>query len=260
MKRILIFTLCFLASFGPVLKSQTNPIDSVELLRLCQALGGFNAGVNTAWNAALAPSEQWDPNNPVTSWYGVTLIPDSQGNLRVLKIDLGGLQLQNSLGFLTTQPLSGLDSLREIRLDSCSLSGHIENFLGPLLSLELIDLDSNSMVYDAASYLNLLNGQSAMKALKTRSTFNSFLGTSAMVLPANMPLLEFFDAGKNGFDGSIPDFITFFPNLVQGYFDGNNFTAMSQTIGNRLSKLLISNNKLSNISDLINVLDVGVSI
>ena len=260
MKRILIFLFYIIASIASALKAQVNSLDSTELLRLRQALGGFNGSVVSGWNAGLAPSNQWEPSNPVSSWYGVTLIQDSQGFLRVSTIDLSTLVLDNFLGTLVTQPINGMDSLSEIRLNNCSLTGHIENFMSPLPNLQFIDLDNNNMVYDAASYSNLLNGQVSMKVLKTRSTFGTLFGTSSMVLPANMPALEFFDAGNNGFDAAIPDFVSFFPNLVQGYFDGNNFTTMSQTIGNRLSKLVISNNKLSNIADLTNVLDAGISI
>jgi hypothetical protein len=258
--RKLFYSFFIFISICSGLKSQVNPFDSTELIRLCQAFGGFNGGVVSGWNAALPPSVQWDANNPVTSWYGVTLIQNSQGIYRVLKINLNTLSLNNFLGTLVGQPINSLDSLSEIRLKNCNLGGHIENFLGPLPNLQLIDLDSNSMVYDAASYSNLLNGQLAMKVLNTRSTFDTLFGITSINLPTFMPALEIFDAGENGFEGAIPDFNTFFPNLVQGYFDRNRFTAMSQTIGNRLSKLVISNNKIIDIGDLTNVLDIGQSL
>jgi hypothetical protein len=258
--RKLIYSFFIFISISSGLRSQVNPFDSIELIRLRQAFGGFNGGVVSGWNALLAPTAQWDPNNPVTSWYGVTLIQDPQGIYRVSKINLNSLSLDNFLGTLVAQPINSLDSLSEIHLKNCNLSGHIENFLGPLQNLKLIDLDSNSMVYDAASYSNLLNGQPAMKVLRTRATFNTFFGITSLNLPTFMPALEIFDAGENGFEGAIPDFNTFFPNLIQGYFDNNRFTAMSQTIGTRLSKLVISNNIIRNVGDITNVLDAGQSL
>ncbi len=259
--RKLLYSFFIFISICSGLKSQVNPNDSTELIKLCRAFGGLNGTVVSGWNASLPLSEQWDPNSPVSGWQGLTFTTNPQGIKRVSAIDLSGKQLQNFLTQLSAQPFSGLDSLKSIHLDSCGLQGQINFFLGTLPSLELIDISNNQMVYDAASYSNLLNGQLAMKVLNTRATFVTLLGTTSINLPTFMPpALEIFDAAENGFEGAIPDFNTFFPNLVQGYFDRNNFTAMSQTIGNRLSKLDVSNNKIINISDLTSALDAAQSL
>jgi len=169
--------------------------DSLELVKLYNSTNGPN------W------TNSWDLTQPVSTWYGVTLL----SNEGVSEINLA------SNGLIGTLPFMQLSELERFILGNNDVAGSIPNFNFP--KLQYLDLS-----------LNELSG--------SLPNFN-FPNLTAMFLNVNqlsgalpnfdMPSLFTLSIPGNNLSGNLPDF-SFMSNLQYFHANDNEFTGNMPTI------------------------------
>lgn len=170
--------------------------DREALIALYDATDGAN------WNIT------WDLNQPMTSWYGVTLSIDGC----VTQLDLSS----NNLNGTIPPELEDLSNLEQLLLANNQLSGNIPPELGNLASLLILDISNNQ------------------------------LSGSIPVELGNLPTLYLFYANSNQLTGSIPDELS--NVLQHLHLGNNQLTgAIPTTLNNDLRELYLSYNQLSGL-------------
>ncbi|XP_023644310.1 receptor-like protein 12 [Capsella rubella] len=189
-------------------------------------------------------------------------IPSSLGNLsRLSDLKLGFNQLVGEV----PASIGNLNELRVISLERNSLSGSIPNSFTNLTRLSEFSIYYNnftSLPSDMSGFHNLVTFSVSANSLVgpfPKSLFsipslelvymdrNQFTGPIQFENTSSSSKLQYLLLSHNRFDGSIPESISKFPNLVLLFVDNNN---ISGTIPRSLSKLAslsffgVYNNKL----------------
>jgi len=149
----------------------------------------------------------WDTNEPVESWQGVTVV-----NNHVTGLNLG---YNNMKGLIPD--MSGLkDHLTSIRLSGNYLYGNLEN-LGKLTALTSIAIDANSFDGTLEPLGNLRN-------LEHFNAYNNEIKGSIPANFVNLRLLKSFQVTNNKLNGDVSSLGINCPNLLSLSLSNNNFT------------------------------------
>lgn len=160
-------------------------------------------------------TNQWDVNQPVCEWWGVTL--NSSG--RVEELVLGS---NNLIGFIPTS-IGNLTELDNLQLDANTLSGSIPSSIGNLIKLQVLWLDNNDL----------------------SGIIPSSLG--------NLTALNSFFIDDNNLSGTLPDELGNLVSLMTFFMDNNQITgAVPQTMSNMpiFIRFELFNNKIDSLPDL----------
>ncbi|MFC6877552.1 leucine-rich repeat domain-containing protein, partial [Flavobacterium myungsuense] len=177
MKKKYYLMKMFFLFFSLPFFAQNNPVTTIEyqaLVDVYNSMGGDNW--NTKWDISTN-------NLHTTDWYGVTIenehvvainlygnnisgvLPTTFSNLKFLRsLDLNASSYPyyyypNDLSTSDLNNLSGLESLENLNLTSCKISGTIPNSLGNLIKLKSLNLTSNSLegpIFDVIGNLTAL--------------------------------------------------------------------------------------------------------
>lgn len=213
-KQITIINLLLcgcLSAFADIL-----PAERAALLQL------FNATNGKEWKM----NHNWATNEPVFSWYGITISGDGQ---HITAIDLSKNHLVGAL------PNIYLPELKFLYLGENQLSGSIPNFeLPKLTELQLNDNELSGTVPNFSGMPELL-----ALSLRDNQLSGSIPNFSAL------PLLQKLYLSKNDFSGTLPDFAAL-QQLQELYI---NKTQISGSIPDfnlpQLKKLELCKNSLS---------------
>jgi Leucine-rich repeat (LRR) protein len=202
MKLIRSFLVILLAAFGTF---QGN----AQCNRLNDSLA-LVAFYQNSLGDSWIKNDRWLSNSPISTWYGVTLT--AQG------------------------------CVKSIKLPNNRLNGFIDNNIGSLAELEVLNLSNNLLTGNLPSELTKL---SKLKVLALDQ--NDFNGN----IPANIGLMASLQElllSQNSIAGSIPSAIGTLSNLVTLSLSQNKFFgSIPTTIGNlqNLKNFYADNNKLS---------------
>jgi len=119
--------------------AQNSTIDSLALIALYNATDGINWG------------NQWDFNQPIDTWYGVTL--DANGRVKDLHLGRNGLK-----GNLPPE-IGNLAALTRLVLNANELSGAIPPEIGNLTNLRSLFLSNNKFNSNIPPEIGNLNGR-----------------------------------------------------------------------------------------------------
>ena len=192
--------------------------DSLELVKLYNATNGPN------W------TNSWNLTQPVSTWYGVTLL----SNEGVSEIDLSANGLTGTLPYLQ------ISELERFIITNNSVAGSVPNFNFPKLQYLGLSLNELSGSLPNFNFPNL----TAMFL-----NVNQFSG----VLPNfNMPSLFTLSISGNNFSGDLPDF-SLMSNLQYFHANDNNFTGNMPAIPSpQLKYIELANSNLSgNLPDFV---------
>ncbi len=240
--------------FSPFIPNQaSNAImcdrttDSLALVALYNSTNGL------LW------STQWNLNQPMDTWFGITLYPE--GCVRIVNLENNNLDgtIPNELTTLTNVEvldlssnntltgnipvnISNLFTLEELNFGGCSLDGSIPASIGNLVNLETtLNLRSNSLSGPIPSSIgNLVN-------LFEIDFGNNQLSGNLPPEIGNCASLFFLYLDNNQLDGDIPSELGNATNLVRLWLDDNQFTGeIPLSFGNLtlLQVLWVSNNNL----------------
>ena len=221
--------------------------DSLALVSLYQTTAGFN------W------TNTWDLNQPMDSWYGITL--NAEGCVARVVLELNGLNgnlpaalgnltqitelsLGNNINLVGALPASitNLTTLEKLKIGGCNLNGNIPADIGNLSALTELNLRSNQLQGSLPASIGDLT------QLQTIDLGNNGLTGS---LPPEIGQLEnlfFLYLDNNSFSGSIPSALGNCSNLIRLWLDDNSLTGnIPNSFGNltMLQVLWLSKNNLS---------------
>lgn len=200
-------------------------------------------------------SRNWDTNQPVETWQGVTVV-----NNHVYMLNLSYSNMKG-----TIPDISGLKNhLVSLRLSGNKLSGSLEN-LGKLTALTSLSIDSNLFDSTLEPIGNLINldhfnardnniiGQipSNFANLSKLTRFiiaNNKLSGDASSLGINCPKLSFLDLSSNNFTNTaIPNSFQNLTDLEDLNFSNSGLTQGLEVLGNlrKLQHLNLERNKFS---------------
>jgi|GEM_PF-2161320 len=182
--------------------STCRQTDSLALIKVHEALNG-----NT-W----PESAQWDFNQPMNTWNGVTL----DGNGCVYSLNLPNLGIQ---GILPTE-IGNLSEIRSINLFNNNIGGEIPTSIGNLTNLKKLNLYSNQLT----------------------GIIPSTIG--------NLQKLELITLASNKFEGNIPEWLTNMNALINITLRNNKmsgcYASSLNGLCNQLSSYSNNNAKISN--------------
>lgn len=176
----LFLTLCTCV-FATLAMAQVNQSDRQELVDFYNASCGDDCTLN------------WDFNQPVSTWEGITLNDDG----RVIEIILSAKGLTGNI------PDFDLPYLREINLRPNNLTGNIPDFSN-VPNLEKLSLAYNQLIGEIPDFSNL------PKLKRLSLTRNKLSGNIPNF--SNLSQLEYLHLPENNLSGNIPDFNL--PNVV----------------------------------------------
>ena len=235
-------SLIFLMALTAVVNAQVIESDSLALVALYDSTDGAN------W------TNTWDLNEPVNSWYGVTVnanriqqlnlnnnnlngvLPFKIGNLSALeRLNMRGNKLQGSL----PETMSALTALEWIEFDYNQLSGTFPAFLASCTSLSYLNLSQNQLSGSLPDEIGRFT---------TLTSLNLSGNDLSGVLPdslCRLKKLEYLSVDDNGFSGRIPDSIGTMSALRNLNLRNNAFTGtLPQSLWNltELTHLYLSKN------------------
>lgn len=222
----------------------------------------------------LEPTNLWDLNQPMTTWYGVTLnengcvseiyleeaglqgnISTKLGNLsELVRLDLNGNKLSGSI----PAELGNLSNLNYLRLNSNQLTGNIPVELGNLSNLNYLILNSNQLTGNIPIELTNLSNLLYLRLSSNQLTGNippelgnlnnlSYLNLIANQLTGSIPAelgnlnnLSYLSLGYNQLTGCYPSTLNRFCGQIQynhHISDGNNLDANWENFCNNGSGL-----------------------
>ena len=169
-------------------------IDSVALVAIYNSLNGPSWVMN------------WNLNDPVCSWFGVTL--DANGFADELILGSNGLSgnIPIDIGLLS--------KLRILQLDNNAISGSVPSQIGMLSELEILFLDDNLLSGSLPDQMGNLN------KLQTIFIDNNFIDGTVPATMASLNNLQRFELFNNRID-SLPDF-SGIPNMQDNKFKFQN--------------------------------------
>ena len=190
----------------------------------------YNATNGSTWN------NQWNLNQPMNTWFGVTL--NAQGCVVTLVLNnnnltgtlpttIGGLQnLQrlnlenNSIGGTIPVQIGNAIGLQEIYLNNNQLTGSIPTELGNLEILNTLHLNTNQLTGSIPPALGSLSGlqQLFLYANQISGAIPGEIGNLA-----NLEILYLFG---NQLSGSIPPELEDLDNLTQLFLNNNQLTGV----------------------------------
>ncbi len=206
------FIILWLLTCPVLAHTQNSTLDSLALVAL------YNATDGTNW------SSQWDFNQPIDTWHGVTL--DANG--RVRDLHLGGNGLSGSL----PPEIGNLNAMTRLVLNANELSGAIPPEIGNLNSLRSLFLSNNK--------------------------FNSGIPPEI----GNLSNLLFLFLQNSQFTGSIPSEISNINNLQYLWLENNELTGdiPDELSSMNLIHLHLNDNQLSgNIPDFSHVVEFFIT-
>ncbi|KAG0482191.1 hypothetical protein HPP92_010275 [Vanilla planifolia] len=160
------------------------------------------------------------------SWEGI-----SCSDSAVISIDLAGLGLNGTLGYL----LSNLLSLKTLDMSNNFIHETIPYQLPPNLSY--LNLASNNLTG------NLPYSLSTMVSLVYLNSSHNFLSQSVGDFFANLQNLSILDLSSNNLSGDLPNSLGLLSNLSSLYLQNNQFTGSVDLLSNLdLENLNIANN------------------
>jgi Leucine-rich repeat (LRR) protein len=154
--------------------------DSLALVALYNSTGGAN------W------TNTWDLNQPMSTWYGVTLTDG-----RVTSLDLGENSSQNLVGSLPSE-LGNLNKLETLHLWNNQLTGNIPAELGKLNNLISLQMSRNQLSG------NIPTEVGDLKNLVYLYLTDNELSGNVPPQIGNMENLEYLQLGNNQLSGTIP--------------------------------------------------------
>ncbi|WGK64146.1 leucine-rich repeat domain-containing protein [Croceiramulus getboli] len=172
----------------------------------------------------------WNLEQPVSSWYGVTVKDDKVVALRLSMNNLNGV-LPESIGDLThleslelffnnlqgqlPESIGKLKNLKSLVLNGNRIQGELPQSLYELSSLENLQLTSNDLSGPLAPQIqNLIN-------LRVLHLFdNNFSGSIPKELGKIRALRDLM-LGDNNFSGQLPQSVAFLEHLQNARFSGN---------------------------------------
>lgn len=197
----------------------------------------------------------WLSNQPIRTWYGVSVVGDNITEIRLKENNLKGT-IPAELGQLT--------SLEYLALDTNNLSGAIPTQLGNLSNLQFLHLDGNNLTgtipieFQNLTNLNLLyladNQLSGSIPTQFVNLTNLiYLDLSDNQLTGSVPVqlgsltnLEFLDLGSNLLTGNIPPELGQLPNMIWIDLRSNQFSGSIPNFGvmPNLRMLYLNSNNL----------------
>lgn len=241
--------------------SQVPTIERDALIALYDSTDGENWTNNTNWGTS----------EPVSTWFGVTVINDHVSTLQliykglngVLPSEIGDLVYLTSLKIANNADLSGeipseignLVNLLELNLSGNTLTGSIPEGIGNASSLFNLRLASNELEDSIPSSIWELDQLNHI-----RFNSNNLIGNIPPEI-SNLTNLAHLDLGYNQFSGEIPSEIGELTSMTRIRFSSNSFEdSIPSEIGNltELIELNLSNNDLigpipSSLGNLINL-------
>ncbi|CAM3383529.1 hypothetical protein AEQU2_01627 [Aequorivita lipolytica] len=194
MKKATLTCLCFLIASLAI--AQVSKQEKQVLLDLYVATNGLK------WN------NQWNLEQPVETWYGVTV-----ENNKIIGISL----LFNNLNGTLPASLGQLKSLEKLELSFNPISGSIPAELGNLPQLEVLAINGTAV---SGSIPESLGNLSNLKQLHLSS--NQLSGTVPENL-SNLKQIEVFNVFDNDLYGALPQGLASCQNLKQLMVAENNF-------------------------------------
>ena len=167
---------------------------------------------------------KWDFNQPVSTWYGITVVDE-----KVISINLSSNNLEGIIPY-SIQDLKYLESFNVLKN---KLSGHFPSELFRITTLKNINLAFNSLTG------NLPENISLAKNLVTLEVFMNQLSGN---LPSNigtLEKLELLSLFNNNFTGTLPEGIYNLKNLKELAINSNFFTGEIKSDVVNMSKLEI---------------------
>lgn len=226
--------------------------DSLLLVDFYHAMDGPN------WEYSFGTTQQWDLNQTVSTWYGITL--NNEGcvtEINLWNYNLTGelpsflgdftaltrlnLRSNNISGNIPTQ-ISNLEELKRLDLSSNDISGAIPDEIGQLTELERLELVSNDLTGHFPTSIGDLH---RLKILDV--SFNEMMGE----IPISIGILsnlEELKLGGNQFIGSIPLSVGNLTNLKELSLGSNSLTgSIPSSLGNliNIEQLTLGSNQLS---------------
>lgn len=235
------------------------------LIDLFNATSGQNWSDNTNWNT----------NNPVCEWYGITV-----SNGTVVKIELSGNNLvgsipesikelpnlkflylaRNQLSFAIPTSVGELSQLKRLDLRENNLNGSIPQSITELLALERLNLSHNSLTGEIPSQIGSMQSLTHL-ALNTNKLSGKI--PQSITELANLEHLYLYE---NQLSGMIPEGIVNLENLVRLYLHENLLTGTIpeniEQMG-KLERIYLSKNNLTGfipegIADLDRLTIIGL--
>ena len=203
-----IFT-CVCMFIAPIVLAQVSKQEKQVLLDLYTATNGLE------WN------KQWNLEQPVETWYGVTVEHNKVTGINLLFNNLNGI-LPASLG--------QFKNLKKLELSFNPISGTIPAELGNLEQLEILAINGTAMNGNIPESLGRLSN---LKQLHLSS--NQLSGTVPESI-GNLRQIEVFNVFDNDLYGALPQSLANCPNLKQLMVAENNFNNPSD-----FSVILLSN-------------------
>ncbi len=218
------------ALVGCIVPGACRNRDSLALVALYNSTNGSNWA--TGWNL----------NQPMDTWYGVTMadgcvselilffnnltgtLPDELGDLdNLITLDLS----YNTIGGAIPNALGDLVNLEWLSLDNNNLSGSIPVGLGAAPNLFYLGLGENNLTGTIPADLGLLN-----QLLILHLPYNNLDGSIPESLGQLTSLSSLF-LNDNNLSGAVPESISSLPNLVRITLQNNNLTfAGIETLSN----------------------------
>tara|TARA_R110002020_G_scaffold11986_11_gene44560 strand:- start:1211 stop:1897 length:687 start_codon:yes stop_codon:yes gene_type:complete len=183
----------FIAS---IVLAQVSKQEKQVLLDLYTATNGLE------WN------KQWNVEQPVETWYGVTV-----DNNKVTGINL----LFNNLNGTLPASLGQLKNLKKLELSFNPISGTIPAELGNLEQLEVLAINGTAV---SGNIPESLGGLSNLKQLHLSSNQLSGMVPESL---GKLRKIEVFNVFDNDLHGSLPQELASCPNLKQLMVAENNF-------------------------------------
>ena len=230
MNRIL-FLIIFLISSNNFYSQDVPTSERNALITIFNTLNGTN------WNTFL--KSNWKTNNPVSTWGGISVDTDSNGQLHVTEIDLVDNNLKGNIPII----IKDLSYLRKLYIGSGNISS-IPNEIGNLSNLNDLLLISSGAIQIPSSLGNL-NNLNYLTLEATSIDLPSTLGNLT-----NLRFLSLFSSNSLQLPSSIENLI----NLNTIILDSSSSSIfLPSTFGNlpNLNSIILSSPLMSSFPTVI---------